>query len=298
MATNTHFNHKVKSEQNLYEDIIIESLQMFGQDVMYLPRHVITKDDILNEDYAKFENAYSIEMYIENTEGWGGEGDLMSKFGLQIRDQATFIVSKSRWEKILFSENQIRPFEGDLIYMPLSNAMFEISHVEHELPFYALGNLPTYQLHCNLFEYASEEFNTSVPAIDQFESLHANYDVFGIEKSIAQLFTVGEIVTQATDTVDVTVIGEVSKEVPFTSTTSNIYITNSHGSDGKGREFQVSSTYPIVGEKSSSSALIVSDASSLSNPNTEESNVDSNISFDRNADSIIDFSESNPFGEP
>ena len=123
MATNTHFNHKVKSEQNLYEDIIIESLQMFGQDVMYLPRHVITKDDILNEDYAKFENAYSIEMYIENTEGWGGEGDLMSKFGLQIRDQATFIVSKSRWEKILFSENQIRPFEGDLIYMPLSNAM-------------------------------------------------------------------------------------------------------------------------------------------------------------------------------
>ena len=128
--------------------------------------------------------------------------------------------------------------------------------------------------------------------------MHANYNVFGITKSVPQLFTVGEIVTQATDTVDVTVIGEVSKEVLFTPTTSNIYITNSHGSDGKGREFQISSIYPIVGGTSNSTALIISDASSLSNPNTEESNVDSNIAFDKNADSIIDFSESNPFGEP
>ena len=97
MPTNVYFSQKVKSEQNLYEDIVIESLKMYGQDVYYLPREVITEDAILNEDVeSNFNDAYMVEMYIENIEGFEGEGNILAKFGVEIRDQATFIVSKRR----------------------------------------------------------------------------------------------------------------------------------------------------------------------------------------------------------
>jgi len=97
MATNVYFSPKVKTEQNLYEDIVIESLKMYGQDVIYIPRQLINRDEIMNEDYSKFTDAYTIEMYIETSEGFAGEGDLLGKFGVEIRDQATFVVAKKRW---------------------------------------------------------------------------------------------------------------------------------------------------------------------------------------------------------
>src|SRR5210317_2105432 len=100
MATNVYFSQKVKSEQNLYEDIIIESLKMYGQDVYYLPRNLVNVDNILNEDVpSSFNSSHKIEMYIENVEGFDGEGDLFTKFGVQIRDAATFIVSRRRWDQ-------------------------------------------------------------------------------------------------------------------------------------------------------------------------------------------------------
>ena len=107
MPTNVYFSHKNKAEQFLYEDLVIESLKMYGQDVMYIPRQSITVDELMNEDYARFVDAYNIEMYIENTEGFAGEGDLLGKFGLEVRDQATFIVSRRRWEQLvsIFNNN-------------------------------------------------------------------------------------------------------------------------------------------------------------------------------------------------
>jgi hypothetical protein len=142
MATNVYFSPKVKQEQNLYEDIVIEALKMYGQDVIYLPRNLVSYDNITNSEFSEFVDAYAVEMYIENTEGFGGEGDLMSKFGLEIRDTATFVVSKRRWEQLVGiwnnSLNSERPSEGDLIYLPLSNSLFEIKMTEHEQPFYQL----------------------------------------------------------------------------------------------------------------------------------------------------------------
>ena len=112
MPRNVYFSQAVKSEQNLYEDLIIESLGIYGQDVYYIPRTLVNRDNVLGEDPAsKFDDAYLMEMYIENTEGFEGAGDLYSKFGLEIRDDATFIVSRRRWESRIgvFSSNLVDP---------------------------------------------------------------------------------------------------------------------------------------------------------------------------------------------
>ena len=153
MATNPYFSQKVRSEQNLYEEIVIESLRMYGQDVYYLPRDVVNEDRVFGDDVpSRFNSSYKVEMYMENIEGFDGEGDLFTKFGVEIRDQATFVVARRRWTTTVKQlDNDIaedRPREGDLIYLPLSNSMFQIMQVEHEQPFYQLSNLPVYKLRC------------------------------------------------------------------------------------------------------------------------------------------------------
>ena len=319
MATNVYFSPKVRSEQNLYEDIIIESLKMFGQDVLYIPREVIKEDEILNEDYSRFTDAYGLEMYIENTDNFAGEGDLMSKFGLQIRDQATFICSKKRWEHLISVWNNAvqldRPAEGDLIYLPLSNSIFQISHVEHEQPFYALGNLPTYKLNCELFEYSGQEMDTGVIEVDQFETKYSDYAVFGINTGTIGNFQVHETVRQETGLVDsnnnsIFVTGEVSKiEYPVSSAEGVIYINDSTGTDGIYRQFVISTTapiYPLVGQTSGASWNIYADVSSLMVDGKKLTDAEQHINdpwdkgreFKTASASIIDFSESNPFGEP
>ena len=186
MATNVYFSQKVKSEQLLYEDIVIESLKMYGQDVYYLPRDIVNEDKILGEDVpSRFNSAYKIEMYIENIEGFDGEGDLFTKFGVEIRDQATFIVARRRWNyAVARHDNElesVRPREGDVIYLPLSNSMFQIMAVEHEQPFYQISNLPTYKMRCELFEYSDEDLDTGISTIDSIEDEAAYQYVVEIE---------------------------------------------------------------------------------------------------------------------
>ena len=321
MATNVYFSPNVKSEQNLYEDIIIESLKMFGQDVLYIPRDVIKTDEILNEDYSRFTDSYVVEMYIENTDNFAGEGDLMSKFGLQIRDQATFICSKKRWEKLISIFNNDlqldRPSEGDLIYLPLSNSMFQISHVEHEQPFYALGDLPTYKLNCELFEYSSQEINTGVPAVDEFETKYSDYAVFGINTKTVANFQQHETVKQKTGLVDansndIFVTGEVSKVEYPTGSSAVIYINDSTGTDGIYRQFVISDganntpIHPLVGQTTGASWKIYADVSTLLVDGKKLTDAEQHTNdpwdkgreFKTDSDAIIDFSESNPFGEP
>lgn len=173
MATNRYISQKVKSEQNLYEDLVIESLQFYGQDVYYLPREIVNKDRIFVDDIpSRFSNAYIIEMYIENIEGFDGEGDLFTKFGVELRDQATFVVARRRWKQLIgnrLTEANFRPREGDLIYLPLSKSIFEIRKVETETPFYQLSQLPTFRMQCELFEYSDEDFDTEIDEIDEIE---------------------------------------------------------------------------------------------------------------------------------
>lgn len=173
MARNAYFPEKVRSEMNLYEDLVIEALKIYGQDVYYLPREIVNEDTLFGEDAtSSFPLSHKIEMYIENIEGFDGEGDLFTRFGVEIRDEATFVVSRRRWERQvgMFNDNAgARPREGDLIYLPLTNKAFEISHVEHEQPFYQFENLPVYKLRATLFEYTGEDLDTGIDELDKIE---------------------------------------------------------------------------------------------------------------------------------
>jgi len=175
MATNVYFQSGVpggrSSEQLLMEDIIIECLKIYGLDTYYMPRHRVNEDAILGEDTLNdFEHAYPLEMYMQNVTGFEGDGDLMSKFGVEIRDTATFIVARRRWdETVARTGNAVlttRPAEGDVIYFPLTKAFFEIKFVEATDPFFQVGKLYVYKLQCELMQYSSERFNTGISDID------------------------------------------------------------------------------------------------------------------------------------
>ena len=171
---NIYFSAGARSEQNLYEDLIIESIKIYGQDLYYMPRDLVNVDDVFREDpVSKFNSNYLLEMYVDNIDGFDGEGDLFTKFGVEIRDQVTFTVSKRRWQQtVMRYDNEIqgiRPLEGDLVFTPFSKKIFQIMHVEHEQPFYQLNNLPVFKLQCELFEYNDEDFDVNNDAIEQLE---------------------------------------------------------------------------------------------------------------------------------
>ena len=187
MATNFYFNTYTNSmEQTLIEDLIIESIRIHGVDMWYIPRTLGAKDDLLNEDDLPiFNHAYQIEMYIKNVEGFGGDGEFLSKFGLQIRDSVTFSVSMRRFtEDVSLYDEQIRPNEGDLIYLPLNRKVYEVMFVDNKPIFYQLGALQMYDLRCELFEFSNERFNTGVEEIDIISTnliTTANNTMAGVE---------------------------------------------------------------------------------------------------------------------
>ena len=176
ISTNFYFNNYTNSmEQELVEDLVIESIKIYGHDLWYIIRTLTAEDSILNEDdLSTFDDAIFIEMYIKNVDGFEGEGDLLSKFGIQIRDSITFTVAmRTFYHEIGRKKNMGRPKEGDLIYLPLNGKVWKIMHVEHESIFYQMGALQTYDLRCELFEYSGERFDTGVTLIDE---LFDNYD--------------------------------------------------------------------------------------------------------------------------
>ena len=171
---NLYFSAGARSEQNLYEDLIIESIKIYGQDLYYMPRDLVNVDAVFREDpESRFNSNYLLEMYVDNIDGFDGEGDLFTKFGVEIRDQVTFTVSKRRWQQtVMRYDNEIqgiRPLEGDLIFTPFSKKLFQIMHVEHEQPFYQLNNLPVFKLQCELFEYNDEDIDVANDDITQIE---------------------------------------------------------------------------------------------------------------------------------
>lgn len=169
MATNFFFNNFQSSqEQLLIENLIIESIKIYGQDMYYLPRTQNNYDAIYGEDpISSYTKAHFVELYIKNVEGFDGEGDFLSKFNVEIRDRVTFTIARRVFNEEIGAEESLdRPREGDLIYFPLNKKIFKISFVEHEAIFYQLGSLQTYDLQCELFEYGGEVFDTGVEEID------------------------------------------------------------------------------------------------------------------------------------
>jgi len=178
MPLNPFFLQGSSSEQRLIQDIINEQLKIYGQDVVYLPRKIINKKSVLKEIVSsKFDDSYRLEAYLLNYDGFEGQGDILSKFGVKTTDSATFVISKERFEDFItpflnaFDENIeliTRPQEGDLIYLPLDNTMFEIKYVEGKKPFYQLNNLYVYQLSCEVMDYELDDnIDTSIEEVDK-----------------------------------------------------------------------------------------------------------------------------------
>lgn len=198
MTTNVFFNNfESYAEQTLIEDLIIESIRIYGHDLYYCPRTVIAKDDLYNEDaVSEYKDAYLVEMYIKNVEGFEGEGDFLSKFNIQIRDEMTLTVANRTFQNEVGAEEVLtRPREGDLIYMPLTGKVYVVKYAEHEAPvFYQMGALQCYDLRIEQFEYSNEKLNTGVPEIDVLET---NYSInAGIQTGV-NAYANGDLIIDA-----------------------------------------------------------------------------------------------------
>ena len=207
MPTNHYINNfENTQEQRLLDDLIEETIKFHGIDVYWLPRSLLDEDTLYGEDdFSYFDHAFLIEMQIKNVEGFEGEGDFLSRFGVEIRDQVTFTVSRRRFHDIQFGgvgdalgepDTYARPREGDLIFFPLNKKIFEIQFVEHESMFYPMGTLPVYELRCELFRYSSESITTGIADIDKLETertyANTNIDSTTNETTAALTFKPGD----------------------------------------------------------------------------------------------------------
>jgi len=293
MARNIYFTDKVRSEQHLYEDIVIESLKIYGQDVYYLPRDLVGEDKIFGDDVpSRFNSSHKIEMYIENIEGFEGEGDLFTRFGVEIRDEATFVVSRRRWtQQVGRMDNEItsvRPLEGDLIYLPMSNKLFQINHVEHEQPFYQLSNLPVFKLRAQLFEYNDEDLDTNIDAIDKIERDNAYTYILTLgEDGVIEL---GTVVTQTLSS-GVKITGEVSK---YSDSDRKLHLIHVGADDGKFHTFVSGNTIlydSAGGDRTRTVSAVIGEENKISSN-------EQNIEFGSIGGGFLDFTENNPFGDP
>ena len=281
---------------------------MYGNDVYYIPREVVHRDMILDDTVlSRFNHAYKVETYIESIEGFEGDGDLFQKFGVEIRDAVSLIMARRRWNSEIrqYVENQggtadtpnipnntyYRPREGDLIHIPMTGGTFQIMRVEDDNPFYQLGNLPTFRLRCEKFEYSDEDFDTGIEEIDRMETFSAYQWRLSLDSESVG-FSRGENVFQLDDSGnEKSLHGEV---VEWLSDPRYLYLAHvGADSDGKFSRFNLNDQ--VRGQYSGSIATITG-ISELQNieagaPGGSTQFVDS---WDISALEFIDFSENNP----
>ena len=287
MSTNPYFNHHGTDtpEQRLVENLMIESIKTYGIDVYYLPRTLNDEDTLMGEDNtASYNSAHTIEMYIKSTDGFEGEGDFISRFGLQIKDQITFTVAIRRFRELgLTSDGRAdMPHEGDLIYFPTTSALFQILFVEDEAIYYQTGALQSYDMLCEMFTYSDQNFNTGIETIDKIEREHS-YSINFTMNTGSGNYTIGETVYQGTSLAAATVKGEVAA---WNATDKVLKLMNMTGN--------FSGTSNIIGDSSSASYSITSFDAQSSAQSTAASATNKEI--EEAADAIIDFTEGNPFG--
>ena len=316
MATNLYFDRGTTSEKKLYEDLMIEQLKAFGQECFYIPRTLVAKDNIFGEDSLnKFSAAYMIEMYVEDVQGFAGEGDLIGKFGLEVRDQVTFVVSRRRFEMLVRENANLiessRPNEGDLVYMDRFKKLFKIDFVEDEDPFYQVSDLPVFKLKCSVFEYSHEEFDTGITEIDQAQTIEdvstLNFQI-GLETSLGS----GSILLEP----------EVLEVVNLESGTFNKSVVELEGGIGTLGSENIDDNILLEDQDDVTTRLTDQDGNTISledDPSDktyiiqESYSIETNDEYADNAtfeteagfdtpfnteDDLLDFSEKNPFGEP
>ena len=296
MTTNVHFSKGTISEQYLYEDLVIEAIGIYGHDVFYLPRKLVNEDVLMGEDpLSQFDDAYGIEMWMTTQEGYEGERDLVTRFGLEIRNETSFVVSRRRWDDVVSRNDNLivstRPDEGDLIYFPTVKRLWEISFVDHDDPFYQVNNLPVYRLYCRSFEYSSERLDTGIEAIDSIE------DKRSLDEMLYQIsgeFGSGVVYNEGIGQEWGTIYAQNPAPNPWPPTASGIILEDdsnllAEDSTGFGALLLQSSD---VADGYSFFVIAEDFDISVQAPQSD------NEFLDTEALTILDFTETNPFGEP
>ena len=312
MPRNVYFSQGTTGEQNLYEDITIEGLKIYGHDAYYIPRKIVNEDSLFNEDQlSSFGSSYMIEAYVANVDGYEGEGDLLSKFGLEIKDQVTLVIANRRWEQLIgrhvASDTDLdrsvtrRPMEGDLVYLPFAKGLFEITFVEAEDPFYQLQNLPTFQLKCELFKYSGEDIDTGVDIIDTYETQFADRQRLTLGAGSGD-YHIGENISQIIPDESTGGTRTISAEVAeWDSVNKYLTVYGVQGFDDSPGITFVPDGNNIIGETSSASYVITNIGADLSTDLAQMESVDpdsDNSEFETIGNNFIDFSVDNPFGLP
>ena len=290
MATSVYFNNfspNVINEQRLLEDLIVESIKMRGHDVWYIPREAYDSvDQILGETVnSKFTRAYAIEAYIANVEGYEGDGDFFSKFGLEIRDTSNFVISHRSFIRYIPGNIASRPAEGDLIYVPLMKKLFEIKFVEEELLFFSLGkrNPYMYELRCELFRYSNENIVTGVEEIDEVEKDNAYSMVLDVNQG-SGIFYDGEIVYQGANLTYATAQATVKD---FDANTGKLELYNIKG------VFNSSTTIRGMTSNAVYNTAVVDPLTETTYYDTSDNKV-----IQTSANTIVNTFEDNPLGMP
>ena len=284
MAKNTYFRHGTRNEQMLQQSLVDEFIKMFGQDILYIPRKLVRKDTVLNEEIiSEFNDSFLTYAYFENFEGFAGNGDILTKFGIRSTDEVTLSLSRQIFQDFIAVqmigvegiEVGSRPQEGDLIYFTLTDNLFEVKFVEHESPFYQFGSLYTYQLKCELYEYQNETAGTDIFATQEDEGfiIKYYYDVGGITGEP----TMGEMVVGSSASAPTAMINMWNPDKRFIE-------LRSHSG-----EFSVGET--LTGQESGFT-INISSFDELDIKDTYAQNLE----FEDFGDEILDFTETNPFG--
>jgi|TARA_Y100000289_G_C3909365_1_gene143732 hypothetical protein len=282
MATNPYFNknYSSQSEQDLYDDLMEESIKIHGIDVQYLPREIQKIDSVFKDvEVSQFTTTHEIEMFIDSVEQFGGEGDFLSKFGVEIRDTLELTVMVNRFQTL----NIGRPKEGDLIFFPFNKQLFEVMFVEDEQIFYTLGKKFVYRLKLELFEYSNQMINTGIEDIDNIQYENA-YSIELTTTNGTGDYVVGENAFQGTDLASATAKGRVASWANNTLELIDVvgkFVegVNVVGDAGASYEIDLPDSYEDV---------------ELDMPNDPLSD---NLDYEKEADEVIDFSENNPFSE-
>lgn len=290
MATNPYFKD-YSGEQRLLNDLTIETIKAMGRDFIYLPREYLNIDMVFGEDpKSSFKNGYSLEMYVLETLKFGGNRDIITKFGIAITDRLTMQFAKTRFfDEVTSKQSEIiRPREGDLIYYPLSGSIFEINFVEDEQPFYQFGTLTTFTVTCELFTYSHEEMDTGIPEIDDVFIKRTDYATMigltGFSISGVTHYIGGERVTQKNGS------ALVIEEISSAGKPNTLYLANITGA--------ITSGMTLAGVESG--AVYTAFSTTTTNINITKDPLNNAL---RNNDTLqkqsfaIEFSSDNPFSE-
>jgi len=296
MPVNRYFNNfpsqnRFNNESKLMEDVIAESIQIMGHDVYYILRESIDSPDMVfgESTKVKFQHAYLIEAYITNVEGFEGDGDFFSKFGLEIRDSSNFVLSRRSFAKIVPTALRIRPQEGDIVYVPLMHRMFEIKFIEKKLMFFSLGNREpyVYEMRCEDFRYSQEQLDTGIQDVDAVERENAYTENLSLDlMSGSGNYPVDDTVYQSPDGT-------------WANNTAHASVEKWFAGNGTLLIFNVSGTFQntnIVYSNTSNTHYAMTSIDDISDFGKYYTS--DNVYLQEEAGLILDLTELNPFGTP